>query len=204
MLAGVQVGALLVLPNFFGHYKGWIAPAAALTIGVSAATLIGRLGQDGWRPIAARIAYGLALATLAAAAVIYRQGTRLPTVAFDAEIATARCVAADSPVLLIETGTLRRDLDAHCPLKLDPSGTSYDTDRNLAPAAARTRLNLPEYQRVMAAYYSSDDAALFMRLTSGDGFTRGTWATIKAQLPVDTKAGPVTALLRAAGSGPVP
>src|SRR5438445_805594 len=80
LLAGVQVGALLVLPNFFGHYKGWIAPAAALTIGVSAATLIGRLGQDGWRPIAARIAYGLALATLAAAAVIYRQGTRLPTV----------------------------------------------------------------------------------------------------------------------------
>ena len=204
LLAGVQVGVLLLLPSFFGHYKGWIAPAAALTIGVSAATIIGWLGRSRWTAIAARGAYGVALAVLILAAVVYRQGTRMPGAALDALLANARCVTADSPVLLIETGTLRRDLDARCPLKLDPSGTSYDTDRGLPPGTPRTRLNLPEYQQVMAAYYGSGDAALFMRLTSGDGFSSETWAAIKARLPVETKDGFVTVQGRVGSSARAP
>jgi hypothetical protein len=203
VLAAVQAAVLLFLPVFFGHYKGWLAPAAALAIGASAATVVGWFGQSRWRVIAGRAAYGFGLATLILAAVIHRQGSRLPIATLVADLAGARCVTADSPVLLIESGALRRDLDAHCPLMLDPTGTSYDSDRAIA-GVRPSRIHLPEYQAAMAAYYGSGDAAMFARQRTGDGLSPGTWAAIRARLPVETTAAYVTVLRRPVSSGPAP
>jgi alpha-1,2-mannosyltransferase len=195
-LLGVQTVVLLMGPVFFGHYKGWIAPAAALSIGAAAATIVGAVTVPGWR-VAARVAYVFALAVLLVPTLAHAEGTRFPLAALNGVVANARCVTSDSPVLLIETGALTRDLDAHCPLKLDPTGTSYDSDRSLV-GRQRSRHNMPEYQHAMAAYYGGSDAALFIRLSTGDGFTGATWAAMRSELPLETKVGPITVLRRSA------
>jgi alpha-1,2-mannosyltransferase len=197
LLAAVLTTVLLFLPVFFGHYKGWLAPGGSLAIGASVATILGSFGADHRRTIAARAAYGLVLMVLVLAAVIHRQGSPLPIALVDAKIANARCVTADSPVLLVETEALRRDLDGHCPLKLDPTGTSYDTDRNMGPGIKPSRIHLPEYQQAMTEYYGSGDAALFARQRTGDGFSPATWSAIEARLPTQTKAAFVIVLTSA-------
>ncbi|MFL5778400.1 MAG: hypothetical protein ACJ761_05610 [Chloroflexota bacterium] len=197
LLAG-QTGFLLLGPVFFNHYAGWIAPAAALSIGTAADAALRPSGEGHRRTAVAAAVYATALAVLLAGNVTRAAGTRLPLAALTADLAAARCVAADSPVLLVVTGTLRRVLDSGCALKLDPAGTSNDTDSGVT-GRARTRRNQPEYQQAMEAYYGNSDAALFARLTEGDGFTAKTWADIRRALPVTRMYGRITVLLR---SGP--
>lgn len=193
VLFAVEAAILLVHPVFFGHYKAWIAPAGALSIGAAAATIIGWLEARGrWAGVGAHAAVGLTLGLMLIGAGIQRTGARFPVTTLDAELAGARCVAADSPILLIETDTLSRDLAAHCPLKLDPSGTSYDVDATIRPDTPRSKR--PQYQQTMASYYASGDAALFQRLSS-DGLSAQTWALIRRRLPIDSKAGPAVVLL---------
>ena len=129
-------------------------------------------------------------------ALAHREGTHLPAVSLRADLETARCVSADSPVLLIQTGLLSRDLAAHCPIRLDPSGMSYDIDQHLAAGVSRTRANVPEYQQAMLACYGGGDAAMFVRLGSGDGLSPATWAALRLRLPIASKTGPVIVLAR--------
>lgn len=144
------------------------------------------------RPAAAvRAAYLLGLAILLVASLLHPVGTPSDRGRLGAAVANVRCVTADSPTLLIETGTLSRDLDNGCPLMLDPTGTSYDTD----PGLPRSRRNQPEYQHAMAAYYGGSGAALFMRLSS-DAFDPQTMATIRGQLNVARNVGSITVLVR--------
>ena len=190
-LLAAQVVVLMVIPPFH-HYAGWIAPAGALAIGgaVEAILCHGRMAGGPAKVFGAVYATGLAL--LAVGALAYPVGTRFDAIAANAVIGGARCVTADSPVLLIETGALHRDLDAGCPLMLDPTGTSYDTDRG----RPRNRGAQPEYQRAMEAYYGGSDAAMFMRLP-GDAFSPETWAAIRGRLPVTVSLGGITVLVPA-------
>jgi len=117
-------------------------------------------------------------------------GQAVDTDGLTAAIEDARCVSADSPVLLILTGTLQRNLRNGCPLVLDPAGTSYELDRG----SSRPRPERPEYQRAMEMYYGDSDAALFVRLPS-DGLNDATWAAIRRRLPVTVESGSLTILL---------
>jgi len=161
-----------------------------------AAAVIGAGRARKRRNAVAGSVYSIGLAILLTGNLVHPAGIGLPVAALAADVSGARCVTADSPILLVVTGTLRRDIDAGCPLKLDPSGTSYDTDPGLT-GRARSRPNQPEYQQAVKTYYASSDAALFVRLTEADGFTGETWAAIRAELPVRHERGPVTVLLRA-------
>jgi alpha-1,2-mannosyltransferase len=139
-------------------------------------------------------AYVAGLAALAVVSVGHRVGVPASAAAISAAVANARCVTADSPTLLIETGLLRRDLERGCPLLLDTTGISYDTDIWIR-GAARRRINMPQYQNAMRDYYGSSDATLFTRLPD-DGLSADTWASIRAQLPVMIRRGAVTLLVR--------
>ena len=188
-LLAAQTVVLMVIPPFL-HYAGWLGPAGALAIGGAADAIIGRRRPAGRPSLAFATAYTIGLGLLLVATLAHRVGTPFDAARAEAAIGSARCVSSDSPVLLIETGALHRDLEAGCPLRLDPSGTSYDTDRGLP----RNRPAQPEYQRAMEAYYAGSDAALFMRLP-GDGFSPETWAAIRGRLPVTVDLGPVTVLV---------
>src|SRR5262249_15951437 len=124
LLAG-QVVALMFAPPL-SHYAGWVAPTATLCFGV--------VIQEGAIALAIRprfaapfrAAFALTLGALLVASTVRPVGLRFTVGSFDGALASERCVTADSPTLLIETGTLSRDVAGGCPLMLDPTGIGYD------------------------------------------------------------------------------
>ena len=137
-----------------------------------------------------RLGFAAGLAVLLVASAVRPIGNRLSLGRLDAALAGERCVTADSPTLLIETGALARDLQHGCPLMLDPTGVSYDVGRmTLLPRRADAA-----YQAAMAAYYGTSDAALFARLNH-DAFPASTLAAIRRRLPTDGVLGSVTVMI---------
>ena len=198
----VQAGFLLVTPSFFGHYAGWLAPAAALSIGMVATSAI---EWSAHRPRLARAIRGVYAAGLAGLlfATLFpfvvglgSLSKHLPAAEIASTIQGARCPTGDSPSVLIFTGALRRILEDGCPLLVSPTGVSYDTDPGLS-GKARTRPNQPEYQAVLQAYFGTSDAAMFIRNPKNVGLSDATWAVIRAHLPVELHIGRVMILLPA-------
>jgi len=197
-----QAAFLLVTPSFFGHYPGWLAPAAALSVGLCATHAIEWAAYRPRLPLAIRGVYaaglaGLLFATLFPSVVgLGSPSKHFPFAQVADVIKAARCPTGDSPSVLIFTGALRRMLDDDCPLLISPTGVSYDTDRNLS-GKDRLRLNQPEYQAAMQAYFGSSDAAMFSRDAKNLGLSDATWAVIRAHLPVEVRVGKVMILLPA-------
>ena len=164
-LALVQTAVVLATPSFFNDYPSFAAPAATLVLGTAVAVTIERLARRGVRPLHGRVVIGLVLAPLAAISLFRLEGERLPLAELESDILRARCVSADSPALLVLTQAMRRNLDAGCPLVLDPTGISYDMDRGRPhpPVPGNWRLHAPGYQAAMVAWYTSGDVALFVR-----------------------------------------
>ncbi len=184
-----QGAVLLVLPVYFPHYRAWLAPAATLTIGASVALLADALSSARLRT-AFRGAVVLVLAVLLGGTLAQRFGAAVPLGRLRAAVSSARCVAADSPVVLIEADVFTSSLRSGCEVKIDVSGESYDlAARNSLPATARA--TLAPYQRSMEAYYTSADVVAFTRLSSGDGLAPATLAALRARFPDRTVLGPV-------------
>lgn len=200
VLLAVEVGYLLSGPIFISHYSGWIAPAGAIVFGAAAALIVDAADRHPGLGTAARGGVVVALAG-ASLTLVPRQAIPIQRAELERDIRNARCVSADSPVLLLETTGLRRNLRAGCPLVLDPTGTSYDTDRGrLAPGiVSGSRLRAPGYQQAMTAYYATSDAAMFTR--HANGLTAATQAAIARALPVVVTRGAVTVHLPA-NTGP--
>jgi alpha-1,2-mannosyltransferase len=197
-----QSAFLLITPSFFGHYSGWLAPAAALSIGTVAATAIEWPALQPRRATAIKAAYAAGLAGLLFVTLLpWLVGMSSPSNRFPAQavadaIRDARCPTADSPSVLILTGALRRMLDNGCPLLIDPTSVSYDTDRDLR-GISRTRPNQPEYQAAMQAYFGGADAAMLSRSPRNLGLSAATWVVIRAHLRVEVRRGQVIILLPA-------
>ncbi len=197
-----QSAFLLITPSFFGHYSGWIAPAAALSIGVVAATAVESAALQPRRATAIKAAYAAGLAGLLFVTLLpWLVGLPSPSNRFPAQevagaIRDARCPAGDSPSVLILSGAMRRMLDNGCPLLVSPTSVSYDTDRDLR-GSARTRPKQPEYQAAMQAYFGGADAAMFSRDPKNLGLSAATWVVIRAHLPVEVRQGQVIILLPA-------
>jgi alpha-1,2-mannosyltransferase len=197
-----QCAFLLVTPSFFGHYSGWIAPAAALCIGMVAASAIEWSALRPRLTTAIKAAYAAGLAgCLFVTLLPWLVGLPSPSNRFPAQavadaIQDAHCPTGDSPSVLILTGALRRMLDDGCPLLVSPTGVSYDTDPDLR-GKDRTRTKQPEYQAVMQSYFGGADAAMFSRSNKNLGLSDATWAVIRAHLPVEVRRGQVMILLPA-------
>ena len=195
VLVTVQVGYLLVVPNFYTHYSGWMAPAAAIVLGTAAAYTISAL--DEYRSLAtvAKVGFIAIIAGLAVT-VPRHQGTALDLASLEGDIRGARCVSADTPDLLVDTSGLQQDLQDGCPLVIDPTGLSYETDRGdlAAGPVGSARLAAPGYQQAMEEYYDDSNAAMFDR-ESADGLSPATQEEISDSLPVVRAQGPVKVLL---------
>ena len=198
----VEVGYLLMAPNFYSHYSGWMAPAAAIVLGTASAVVLAML--DRYRSLAAVAKVGYAgLAVAFALAVPRHQGSVLPRATLEASLEDARCVSADAPALLIETTGLRRDLQNGCRLVIDPTGTSYETDHGhlAGDSIEAARLHAPGYQIAMEEYYDDSNAALFDQQRA-DGLTPATNEEISDALPVVVTQGSVTLMLPGATTLP--
>ncbi len=185
---------LLITPSYYGHYSGWMAAAAALSIGGTAAALIELPGLSVRASRAIGVVYVAGLACLLVAAAWPRLvGFPQPSVRFASRevadlIADARCPTADNPTVLILTNTLQRVIDNACPLLISPSGVSYDTDRELR-GKERSRPRQVEYQAIMRTYFGGSDAAVFIRPEIALGLTDETRAAIQAHLPIERRIG---------------
>jgi hypothetical protein len=199
--AALAVGQSIVVlstPSFFADYPGFMAPAATLVIGTAAAAGATRLTRRGLGPRLAALPIVGILAVLMAVSIIQLEGRPLPIADLERHIADARCVTSDAPTILIVTSALRADLQAGCQVLLDPTGIAYDADRGrLLPGdTVAARRQATGYQRAMADWYTSGDAALFASLPS-DGLSPATEATIRRLLPVERREGIVTVRLAA-------
>ena len=139
-LASVQSAVVFTTPSFFNHYPGFVAPAAALVLGTGMAVWVGGMARLGLPPMQGRAAIVLPLGLLAAVSLLRREGQALPLADVEQDISHARCVSADSPVLLVLTSPLHRNLEARCPLVLDPHrAVIRHGPRSLAPGVSGQR-----------------------------------------------------------------
>jgi alpha-1,2-mannosyltransferase len=187
-----QASILMITPVFFPHYSGWTAPLAALCVGAGAAEAIAWARAPRWRPIPI-VAYGLVVVALAALSA-GPAGERLPIDSLRPDLSSARCVAADEPLLLIKTHTLIRSLENGCVVVPNPTGVIHAVNASLdvGPVARRDQ---PEYQRESLDYYSAGDAALFSQLPR-DELTAATMSEIRTALPHAEHVGRVLVLRR--------
>jgi hypothetical protein len=197
----VQVGFLLTSNVFFPHYAAWPAPAGALLWGTALAVVLERAHGPG--RLRAFAAAGIVLVLVAVGVIdVRRTGTVLPLAQVRAAASTSRCVAADEPTLLLESGTFARDVVNRCPIVIDPTGVSYDTDRGhlVAGAVGHSRELAPGYQAAMLAYYGGAQLAMFARRAS-DGLSTATMHALRCRLPRVLRLGPLMLLL-APATGP--
>jgi hypothetical protein len=196
VLAIAQSAVVLSTPSFFNDYPGFVAPAATLVLGTGLAVGADWLARERVSAFQAHGAMVVMLALLAGVSVARREGERLSLADIERDIAKARCVAADSPALLVLTSAMRRNLDTGCALVLDPVGIPYDSDRGrLLPGPVdHARRHAPGYQAAMVSWYTQADAALFVRLPA-DGLTAATKAAIERRLPFERRRGIVTVRL---------
>lgn len=190
LIAG-KVAFLLYTAVFYNHYSGWLAPEATLLGGTAVAMAIGSLAG-----VPKRAALGAFAVVLALVAVVSLHGTgqKIPLTSSLPDLSQAGCVTADSPLLLINTGAHRRNLERGCPLLLNPGGLSNIINAQ-KPGPNIPRIQLAEYQQAMRDFYSSGDAAMFVRLKE-DQLSSETWAHLQSELPVKQTVGPVTVLFR--------
>ena len=187
-LALVQTAVVLVTPSFFNDYPSFAAPAATLVLGTAmAVSLVVWPGaeQDHSWPCRDRSPVGAPRGV----SLFRLEGERLPLAELESDISRARCVSADSPALLVLTSAMRRNLDAGCPLVLDPTGTR--TTRTVV-ARYRGRRGTGVFTRLAISgdgrWYTSGDVAMFVRPRS-DGLTRASQAAIARRLPVEVRRG---------------
>ena len=190
-ILAAQVGTLFLAPPL-AHYAGWLAPTAAHVAGCDVDSALEAATSRRWITTTVRLGFAAGLVVLLVASAVRPIGNRLSLERLDAALAGERCVTADSPTLLIETGALARYLQHGCPLMLDPTGVSYD-DSRLTRMPRRADAG---YQAAMAAYYGASDAALFTRL-GHDAFPASTLAAIRRRLPTDGVLGSVTVMIDA-------
>ena len=180
LLLAVTGTVLLLSPPWSVAYTGLAAPAVALLVGAGVA----RLGLTSVR------ARCVAAAVVGAGLVAYGAwslpgltfGTPFPGRSLERVLGPRPgCVTTDDPILLIETGSLHRNLARHCPTVVDPGGYSYD----LRPSADHPtgRARDAEWQRFLRTHLATGTTAVVVRFRRTPGLSGRTEAAI-ARWPV--------------------
>ena len=186
VLAMAQIGLLLIAPSFYWFYADFAAPASALTLAVAAQRLAIFVRQPrasrrvrrwivGIASVACAAAVGaMIFAMLPVRAVPPARGVRLAALVF-----AARCVTSDSPMLLIRMNMLSRNLERHCQVWVDVSGTvlgpdamTAGADHHSVPPTDNTR-----WQRDVTSYLLSGDATMVVRPETG--LSAASWTKIR-------------------------
>jgi hypothetical protein len=177
LLLLVTSAVLLAAPPWSPPYTGLAAPAIALLFGCAVARLTPRPGR--LRPaaplavVAGLVAYGAA--SLPGLAF----GSHFPGHTLERVFAQAPgCVTTDDPIALIESGSLRRNLDLHCPVVLDLSGYSYDL-RPGSDLHIRRSQNI-QWQRFALDQLGSGQTSVVVRFRNVSGLSRRTKEAISS------------------------
>ena len=153
----VLAADLLLSPGYFDHYAIHIGPGAALVGGAAVAVTRRWVVRATARaPSAAAPRVGAVVAGTVAATVVLMSvvvdlagpiGRSLPPTFVAAAGRLPGCAVANTPVLLIETGALTRDLRHGCPLMVDPSGAYWDAHAAGSDSHAFYRNQVDAYLR---------------------------------------------------------
>ena len=94
-------------------------------------------------------------------------------------VSAARCVTSDSPMLLIRMNILSRDLERHCEVWVDVSGTVLGPDAMTAGADHRSvpPQDNTRWQRDVMSYLLSGDATMVVRPETG--LSAASWNRIR-------------------------
>ncbi len=168
----VTCTAVLVLtPSFFLHYAALDGAPLALVVGAGSAVLLHRVRR---RTVRVRVAGGVALAALVVNVPVVSTpyGRPFPAAVTAALADTRGCVTTDSPISLVESGALARNLERGCPLVVDVSGYSYHLSDRPGLKVDR-RLNRA-WQAFALDYLGSGDRVVMMRFRDQVSFDTAT------------------------------
>jgi alpha-1,2-mannosyltransferase len=183
-LSFLQASIVLTTPSFFSDYGAFIAPATTVALATGLVVTGAWLIAHRVRPRVVVTGFVVLFVVLVASSAVLPRGRPLPLDALRADLATARCVAADAAAVAVLTGTLRRNAEHGCRIVVDPTGIAYDTDRGRRyPTPHSWRVHAPGYQAAMEAWYTGVDAAVFVRPRSND-LTKAVSAAVRRALPV--------------------
>lgn len=202
----VQSVLLLATPAFFGGYPSFVAPAGLLVVGAGA-----HLVWASPRVSRSRVSRGLVVAGLAVGVVAMGWGAvmtdrgRPISNRVTRILASARCVAADSPTTLVLTNRLSANLANGCQPVFDFTGTvytlAYGKDRPRGPSGLRKES--AEFQQWALDYFAGSDYVVLRRRVSG--LTEETMAVLQERPLVRSGFprvyGPVAGGSAGAGSG---
>lgn len=180
LLVFTAAALLIATPSWSVHYTGLVAAPSALLVGAAVGELDRRLRGRPGRPGRSLVAVLLSVAILAYAAGSLPGltfGSRFPGASLRRALTdVSGCVTTDDPTVLIETGTLQRNLRRGCPLVADLGGYSYD----LQPGAARHvgRAANGQWQRFALQYLGSGEATVIARFRVNTGYSKTTKAVI--------------------------
>ncbi len=180
---------LLTTPVFFDGYASFVAPAGMLLLGAGAHMVWNCSPVRGTairRPMVAAVA-GVVTVLVGWGAVMTDRGAAIrPSVA--PLVASARCVASDSPAMLALVDRLSRNLANGCPPVIDFSGIAYTldhpSDAPLSPTAFREQS--PLYQRFVQDYFAQADYVILRRQTA-TGISQETMAGLAHRPLVHTR-----------------
>lgn len=183
VLVAVQSGVLLATPVFFSGYASFVAPAGVLLVGAAGHLVwTGRAvrGRPRLRNVVG-VAAALALALMAWGAVLTDQGAaiRPPLTPL---VASARCVASDSPAAIVLADRLSANLAHDCPPVFDFSGVVYTFGREGSGPVGPSRLReeSQQFQRFVQDYFGQADFVILRRRTM-TGISSQTMATLQGR-----------------------
>jgi alpha-1,2-mannosyltransferase len=180
-LVAVQSAVLLATPVFFDGYASFVAPAGVLLVGAGA-HLVWTSGLLRRKPVLRPLTTSAAALVLLAigwgAVMTDRGGPVRPGPA--QQVAAARCVASDSPALLVLVDRLRTNLRNGCPPVFDFSGVAYTLDvprdRPISPTTLRAESE--QYQQFVQDYFAQAEYVILRRRTA-TGISEATMALLE-------------------------
>jgi hypothetical protein len=162
LLLAATTGTLAASPSYFTHYGEFVAAPLALVIAGAVAVWAERERSTGLvRPSV--VLPVLVLAMLEAPTQARAFGGPLDVLTLRRAVASARCVATDTPSTLAATDVLTKSLDAGCDVPVDVTGSLYGSYRQVRAdgRAVPRRLNQP-WQAHLQSYLLSADAQLLV------------------------------------------
>lgn len=157
ILAVVHTAVLLAAPAFFPAYMDFVAPALAIVVAAAAVRAVRRLVLA---PVVAAVV--VVAAGLTATAVLFRSSSlvaRFPQT-LAAGVPAVRCVTSVTPIALIETDVLSRNLGNGCRQWVDSYGRTYSLDKPGRKAVSRKRNK--KWQLDVRRYLLSGDAVILI------------------------------------------
>ncbi|HEV7205899.1 MAG TPA: hypothetical protein VGN18_14915 [Jatrophihabitans sp.] len=182
----IQIG---LQPSWFTFYADLLTIALSLTVAAGVAAAPERAPDPyalpdpraAQRRLLARRAVPVVVAVTAVALLPGGLSPQLinafPRRQLTAALAGTHCVQSDSPMGLIQTNTLTRDLHLGCELWVDVTGKLYDVDRPVGNP--RKTSSYARWQTDIVRYLRSGDAVLFVRQPGAIRISRSSQAAIK-------------------------